>query len=375
MKEKTARGVFCLLAILLLFSSLLPAAAAAEEAAPAAEAYTLVLPIITAADDLEELVSDGTADAGSFDIELGYEDPGGEDTRAQIVGLRFPDLPVLSGAVVTEAYIQFTVDEVKYPADPFDVSITVEDAADAAPFGDGDTAPRYALSSRVQMALCVNWASGDDNKVVWNTTGKAGKAQRTPDLSALVQAVIDREDWAYGNAVAFQIAGIGNRTAYAYERDSFSAAALHLSFTIVNADQPAPQGLAAAAPTTLFEDNGVNHRHDGADGIPDRGRRRGQVDALYGRNHGRTAVRRLRGALCRKDVLQCGRNRAGQHSALRRRPDPAARRRRDGDELRVVSARFLGERGNCTDRAGNRRTGRRIPGGRRLDLYGRIRMG
>ena len=257
MKEKTTHCVFCLLVILFLLSGFLPAVSAASETAPAAEPYTLVLPIQAAADDLEELVSDGTADAGSYDIELGYEDPGGEDTRAQIVGLRFPDLPVLSGAVVTEAYIQFTVDEVKYPADPFDVDITVEDSADAAPFGDGDTAPRYALSSRAQTALCVNWASGEDNKVVWRTAGQDGKAQRTPDLSALVQAVINREDWAYGNAIAFQIAGIGNRTAYAYERNSFSAAALHLSFTIVNADQPAPQGLAAAAPTTLFEDDGV----------------------------------------------------------------------------------------------------------------------
>lgn len=126
MKEKTARNVVRLLGMMFLIGCFLPALSASAETESKLQTYTLVIPIRTAADDLEELASDGTADAGSFDIELGYEDPGGEDTRAQIVGLRFAGLPILGGAVVIESYIQFTVDEVKYPADPFDVTITAE---------------------------------------------------------------------------------------------------------------------------------------------------------------------------------------------------------------------------------------------------------
>lgn len=256
MKTKTAYGAFCVLAILTLIIGLLPAAMA-EGTEPELQTYTLVIPIQTAADDLEEVVSDGTADAGSPDIELGVEYPGEEEPRALIVGLRFADLPILRGATVTEAYLQFTVDEVKYPADPFAVTIAAEDAANAAPFGEGDTAQQYALSSRARTALSVDWATGEGNKIVWKTVGQSGKAQRTPDLSALVQAVIDKEDWAYGNAIAFLITGIGNRTAYAYERDSDRAATLHIAFTAANAAQPAPEGLAGVMPTTILKDDGM----------------------------------------------------------------------------------------------------------------------
>ncbi len=256
MKIKTAHCAFCLLAILTLISSLLPAASA-EGTEFELQTYALVIPIQTAADDLEELLSDGTADAGSPDIELGVESPGDGDARAQIVGLRFAGLPILRGAAVTEAYIQFTVDEVKYPADPFDVTIAAEDTANSAPFYDGDTAAHYALSSRARTAQSVGWAAGEGNKVVWKSAGQSGKAQRTPDLSALVQAVIDKEDWTYGNAVAFLITGAGNRTAYAYERESDKAAALHISFTAANATQPAPEGLMGVMPTTILKDDGM----------------------------------------------------------------------------------------------------------------------
>ena len=256
MNTKTSNRLRVLWAFLFaLLLSLHGVSASAGEAAP--ENYEFVLPIRTEADDLEERVSDGTADAGSFDIELGYEDPGGGDKKAQIVGLRFTDVPILSGAVITEAYIQFTVDEVKYPADPFDVTIAVEDAADSAPFGEGDVVERYALSSRAVMAQSVRWATGEGSRIVWKTVGKAGKAQRTPDLSALMQAVIDRDGWAYGNAVTFLISGVGNRTAFACERDSDRAAALHVSFTIVNAGQAPPDALAGTAPATLLEDDGA----------------------------------------------------------------------------------------------------------------------
>jgi len=257
MNCKTLQSFAFLLIPLLLILALLPAAAAlAQETAAEPETYTVSVPIQSAADDLEEWVRSGETDAGSNDLEIGYEYPGKEDEKQQIVGLRFADVPVLRGATVTEAYIQFTVFTVKYPADPLDITVTAEDTANAAPFYDGETAAQYALSSLAQTAQSVSWATGEGNRYSWDTAGKSGKAQRTADLSALVQSVIDRDGWEYGNAIAFLFTGSGNRTACAYEKDRDKAAVLHLTFTIENAGQPVPDGVRGAAPTTLFEDDG-----------------------------------------------------------------------------------------------------------------------
>ena len=257
MRHKTAQRVFFLLIPFLLISGLLPAFPAfAQDTAPEPRTYTLSIPIQSAADDLEEWTASGEADAGSNDLEIGCESPGSEDIKPQIVGLRFAEVPVLPGATITQAYVQFTVFTVKYPADPLDIAITAGDTANAAPFYEGETAPRNALSSLQKTALSVRWASGGENRYSWDKEGKSGKAQRTPDLSALVQAVVDRDGWAYGNAIALFFTGSGNRTAYAWEKSRDKAAVLYLTFTVESAAQPAPDGVLGAAPTTLFEVDG-----------------------------------------------------------------------------------------------------------------------
>lgn len=257
MKDKTARCILTLLTALCFIVFSLPATpASALASAPAPEAYTVLVPLRSAADDLEERVAHGTIDAGSNDIELGYEDPGGHDVKAQIAGFRFSQIPIPPGAVITEAYIQFTVDEVKNQANPFDAVITAEDSANATPFGNEDATAPYALSSRPRTAQSVRWATSEENRVLWRTEGQAGKAQRTPDISALVQSVVGRADWAAGNAIAFFIAGAGNRTAVSYEGDPDEAAALAVSFVVQNEDQPAPEGLTGIAPATLKENDG-----------------------------------------------------------------------------------------------------------------------
>ena len=51
----------------------------------------------------------------------------------------------------------------------------------------------------------------------WSTVGAGAAAQQTPDISALVAAVVSRPGWASGNAVAIQVTGTGRRTAEAFE--------------------------------------------------------------------------------------------------------------------------------------------------------------
>ena len=105
------------------------------------------VPIQAADDDLEEWLATGMADAGSTDLEIGVEEPGAADSKPQIVGLRFQNIPILPGAVIESAYIQFTVDRVKYPADPFSVTVSMVAAANAAPFAGGAPQALSALAA------------------------------------------------------------------------------------------------------------------------------------------------------------------------------------------------------------------------------------
>ena len=78
-----------------------------------------------------------------------------EGSTEQAVGLRFADLPIPAGAQVSEAYVQFTVDEPEMSTEDFAVDIRVEDVDDAAPF----TTETANLTSRTFSEQSVRWAA------------------------------------------------------------------------------------------------------------------------------------------------------------------------------------------------------------------------
>ncbi|XKH52033.1 S-layer homology domain-containing protein [Citricoccus nitrophenolicus] len=160
-------------------------------------------------DDVEESVGDGAMDISSSDIEIVQESPGEEDPDDQFAGLRFDQVGIPAGATVTGAHLQFTTDEHDKTGDPFDVQIHLEDSAAAAKYTDDD----FAVSSRTYLDETIAWKDAP----VWTENGEQGEAQCTPDLTALVQAVVDRQDWARGGALNFKLSGTGTRTAEAYE--------------------------------------------------------------------------------------------------------------------------------------------------------------
>jgi hypothetical protein len=61
--------------------------------------------------------------------------------------------------------------------------------------------------------------------------GAAGTAQRTADLSAVVQEIVARPGWTSGNALTLIVTGTGKRVAEA--RDGLPAAAplLHVEYS------------------------------------------------------------------------------------------------------------------------------------------------
>jgi PKD repeat protein len=187
--------------------------------------------IATGNDDVEERAT-GSMYLNSSDIELVF------DSDNQTDGLRFTNVLIPSHATVTGAYVQFEADETQSEA----TSLLVQgQAADnAATF----TSTTRNVSGRPRTAASATWSPQ-----AWTLVGEAGPKQRTPDLSAVVQEIVNRSGWVSGNALAIIISGTGHRTARAFEGKAAGAALLHVDYVSGSSDA-APSAKLTVTPAS-----------------------------------------------------------------------------------------------------------------------------
>lgn len=174
---------------------------------------TLDLRVANSVDDAEERLS-GSVTRGSSDLELINNN--GED---QWVGIRFRGVTVPRGATIETATIQFQVDEVT--TSPTRLTLRTE----AADVGGSFLGDPNNISGRTPSTASVAW-----DVAPWTIVGAASSAQRTPDLKAIVQEIIDRPGWQSGQPIVFLINGTGRRTAEAFDGSVSGAPLLHLRF-------------------------------------------------------------------------------------------------------------------------------------------------
>jgi hypothetical protein len=169
--------------------------------------------VAASSDDAEELAG-GSMYLNSSDLELVF-DRGGNQT----VGMRFMGVAIPQGASISDAFVQFQVDGASSEA----TSLTIEGQAtdDAVTFGSvtGD------VSSRPRTSAAVAWAP-----VPWPTRDVAGPDQRTPNLAAVIQEIVNRGGWASGNSLVLIITGTGERLAESYDGVPTAAPLLHVEF-------------------------------------------------------------------------------------------------------------------------------------------------
>ena len=170
-------------------------------------------------DDVEETKDNGNMDLTSSDLELCIEEwvwpiPN-ED---QWVALRYSDLNIPQGASISNAYIQFTSNENQ--SNPAAIAVYGENIDDASTF----TGSNYNVSFRSRTNATVNWDPSS-----W-ITDAAGAAERTPDITSIVQEIVNRPGWQSGNAMAFIFDGNGTRSAYSRDDDLSKSATLHITF-------------------------------------------------------------------------------------------------------------------------------------------------
>ena len=171
--------------------------------------------ISTTTDDAEEY-SNGFMDLFNWDIDLGY--------NGYKCGFRFLNVNIPPGATVTNAYIQFVADEANSNA----TSLTI--------FGEKNADPKTFfinsndISNRAKTNNSVPW-----NADSWTQVGASGQAQRTPDLSNILNEIIALPDYRLESPFLFIIEGSGYRVAETVDGDSIKAPVLHYSYNLANA--------------------------------------------------------------------------------------------------------------------------------------------
>jgi hypothetical protein len=189
-----------------------------ESTAPPPVHYTIDTRVSAGSDDGEESRSTGGVYINSSDLELINDI---DYWGLQTVGVRFTKLGIPEGAVITAAWIQFTVDETDF--DPTNLTINAQLSSAAATFASAN----FNISSRTLTAGTIAWSPD-----AWNLVGASGLAQRTPDLSSLIQEVVALPNWTTSSAIAFIFGGTGKRTATSYESGASTAPLLHVEYTI-----------------------------------------------------------------------------------------------------------------------------------------------
>ena len=145
------------------------------------------------ADDASEVSGGATCTFSTEDenIYLGECDGG----QAITAGFRFVDVDIPSGATIEQAYLEFVADG-PY-TNSISLSIQGEDRGDVAAFSDSDQ-PK----DRPMTTTYILW------RLTSNEPWILGDIRMSPDISPIVQAIVNRPDWNQGNALAIFVKGI-----------------------------------------------------------------------------------------------------------------------------------------------------------------------
>lgn len=212
-------------------------ASAVSYAVDTSQKSTVKVRVSQASDDLEEWIAPaagqtqsktaGTVDVGSSDLEIGCE--GGSEADPQIVGVRFPGVPVGPSRTISRAFIVFELDATPKNTDPFSQVIRAEDSDNPLTFAN----VAGELSSRPKSADSVVWtlAAGAFNVV--------NARQSTADITALVQQLVNRSGWASANAMAFYLRGTGTRETESYDGEAGAAPELVIEYVMTVEDSVA----------------------------------------------------------------------------------------------------------------------------------------
>tara|TARA_R110000824_G_scaffold120382_5_gene275669 strand:- start:9971 stop:10606 length:636 start_codon:yes stop_codon:yes gene_type:complete len=155
---------------------------------------------------------------GQSYMQVGYDDG---SMYAENLFVRFQTVPLAQGTVIATATLKLVVNT-NASAD-FDMTVQGEDADDSAAYADETDATSASLTTAtVTWAGDSSWASGD--------------TVTSPDVTTIIQEIVDRSGWATGNDLTLQVIyGGGSSSAEnyrfkTYDNDSSVAAVLTVTY-------------------------------------------------------------------------------------------------------------------------------------------------
>ncbi|MBW2091033.1 MAG: hypothetical protein JRI34_02765, partial [Deltaproteobacteria bacterium] len=184
-------------------------------------------------DDAEEVrsgVDIGRTYGYSSDLDIGALDDGG--TTQIMVGLRFQSIGIPQGAVIKSAYISFKAVGDSSVASSFTIVGQDSDTANQFTSGgwqawvDADNEDISSTTKRPETVAAVAW----NNVEPWTS----GTRYQTPDLTAIVQEIVNRPGWGPDSAMVFKISGTGKRDAYSGDGGTANAPILYVEYEAEN---------------------------------------------------------------------------------------------------------------------------------------------
>ena len=166
-------------------------------------------------DDAEEQY--GRVNLSSNDLEMAVN-----KNRPQVVGMRFRNVQIPPNAVIQSAYLIFMADSSH--SGTTNLVIHGDKNNNALPFN------RKNISSRAKTSAQTNW-----NRI---PSWRENSVYFSPNISNVVNEIVECNNWRSGNSMAFIVSGNGKRAAKSYNRgNGTSAPVLHITWRYPTADE------------------------------------------------------------------------------------------------------------------------------------------
>ncbi len=186
-------------------------------------------------DDVEEFATTGLIEAASGDLDLMVDGA----SVYESVGIRITNINVPQGVLITNAYLQFVADEAN--SGVTNLTVSAENTSNALPI----LTTAFNVSSKPRTAT-VPW----NNVAPWTISG----TYNSPDISTVVQEIVNKGDWSAGNAMTFILEGSGTRTAETYEGGAAVAPKLFVNYESIDGIIIDSTGTEVCTPSLILID-------------------------------------------------------------------------------------------------------------------------
>jgi hypothetical protein len=158
------------------------------------EPVVLERTIVEESDDAEEDIGGSAGfvmDLTSSDLEFCYDNDVSKPEDLQLAGTRFVDIAIPKGSTIISASVQFQADDVDDPEHVGDAYVIIE--GELSPNPGTFLMDALNISGRPRTTAQVPWGPAH-----WTVKGDK---YSTPDITSIIQEIVDQPDWASGNAL------------------------------------------------------------------------------------------------------------------------------------------------------------------------------